>query len=193
MHLAERQTSMIRHKISEVVDKSGVVEYAHAVRTTFSDVYMIELFTLVFEFYNLRPEVLPDRNYITPIIPILANHPHTVRGIDLMDFFTIRFWQPFTLWLATSLLVPLFFSFFFNITSRSRKSQTKKTFDPLSFSIIKALITYAVYAKDVEFGGLVDLESVARIRSAMAGGWQGVVAGAIIGVVVTFYEVLIEK
>lgn len=58
---------------------------------------------------------------------------------------------------------------------------------------MKALITYAVYAQDVTFGGLVDLESVARIRSASAGGWQGIVAGAGIGILVTFYEAIIRK
>jgi hypothetical protein len=63
----------------------------------------------------------------------------------------------------------------------------------LTFSIVKALLTFVVYGQDVTFGGLVDLEYVARINSALYGGWQGVLVGTGIGSLVTLYEAVLKK
>lgn len=192
----ERRTAVIRHKISDVVENSGVVEAAQSTRESLSTVVSVEALTLLFEAYNLRPEILEDRYAFTiPTIPFLLNAPHAVNLPDLFLLLTSRFWQPAILWAATSFFVPLFFSYFFNLTSRPSRNNTKfaYTFDPLTFNIVKALLAYAIYAQDMTFGGLVDLESVARIRSASAGGWQGIVAGAGIGILVTFYDAIIRK
>jgi hypothetical protein len=50
-----------------------------------------------------------------------------------------------------------------------------------------------VYGQDVTFGGLVDLEYVARINSALYGGWRGVLVGTGIGSLVTVYEAVLKK
>ena len=71
--------------------------------------------------------------------------------------------------------------------------QFNYTFDPLTFNLIKAILTYVVYAQDVTFGGLVDLEYVARINSALYGGWPSVIVGTGVGMLVTLYEAVLKK
>lgn len=192
----ERRTAALRSRLSEVASNSGVIEAAESTRDIMSSTVTIEALTLLFEFYHLRPEILADRYaFDFPAIPLLTAAPHPVWIPDVFLLLTARFWSPFLLWVGTSLFVPLLFAYFFNLTARSRRGVREfgYRFDPLTFNIVKAVVAYAVYAQDVTFGGIVDLESVARIRSALAGGWQGVVAGAAIGVLVTFYEAIIRK
>jgi hypothetical protein len=111
---------------------------------------------------------------------------------------TSSFWGPATIWAFITLFVPLFTAYFVNLTSkpRSRSSHTAHfnyAFDPLTFNIVKALLVYLVLGKDVTFGGLVDLEYVARVNSALYGGWPGVLVGTGIGALVTLYEAIIKK
>src|SRR6202000_1623252 len=117
---------------------------------------------------------------------------------DLFLLLTSSFWGPATLYLFTTILVPLFAAYFVNLTSkpRSRSSHTAHfnyAFDPLTFNIVKALLVFVIFGQDVTFGGLVDLEYVARINSALYGGWQGVLVGSGIGALVTLYEAIIKK
>lgn len=96
------------------------------------------------------------------------------------------------------MLVPLFAAYFVNLTSkpsrgRGQISHFNYEFDPLTFNIVKALLTFVVYGQDVTFGGLVDLESVARINSAIYGGYKGVLVGTGIGALVTIYEAVVKK
>jgi hypothetical protein len=110
---------------------------------------------------------------------------------------TSSFWGPATLWTFTSILIPLFSAYFFNLTSkprsRSHSPHFNYTFDPLTFNIVKGLLQFVIYGQDVTFGGLVDLEYVARINSAVYGGWVGPLVGAGIGALVTIYEAIIKK
>jgi len=177
---------------------SGVIEAAQSTRESLSSVVSVEFLILVFEAFNLRKEILADCYAFTiPALPVLRTSPHPVALPDLFLLLTPSFWQPFILWIATSLLIPLLFAYFFNLTARPRAGRAQQrfeyAFDPLTFNVVKAVITYAVYAQGVTFGGLVDLESVARIRAAAAGGWEGVVAGTAVGILVTFYEAIIRK
>jgi hypothetical protein len=160
-----------------------------------SSVITIESFILLFEGFNLRQEVLPNRHAFTfPSLPLLKSDPHPVNLPDFFLLLTGGFWSPTILWSFTSILVPLVAAYFFNLTTHSSRSKGHQyQFDPLTFNVVKALLAYVVYCEDYTFGGLVDLESVARIRAATAGGWQGIVGGAAIGVLYTFYEAVVRK
>jgi hypothetical protein len=92
----------------------------------------------------------------------------------------------------------LFAAYFVNLTSKpksrsSHASHFNYAFDPLTFNVVKALLVYVVFAQDVTFCGLVNLEHVARINSAVYGGYQGVLVGTAIGALVTLYEAIIRK
>lgn len=192
----ERRTQDVLTKINTLASNSGVIEAAESTRDVASSLISIEACILFLEAYYLRPEILENRYaFDFPSIPFIANEPCPVYVPDFFLLLTARFWSPFVLWAATSVFVPLVVSYFFNLTGRTRRGERRFEYrvDPLVFNIVKAVITYAVYAQDVTFGGLVDLESVARIRSAVAGGWQGIVAGAAVGALCTMYEAIIRK
>lgn len=62
----------------------------------------------------------------------------------------------------------------------------------MTFNVVKALLVYVVFGQDVTFG-MIDLENVARINSAIYGGYQGALTGTGIGTLVTLYEAVIKK
>jgi len=192
----DRRTVAIRRRVSQAYEESGLIETAEATRETLSTVVAVEAFIIAFEAYNLRKEILADRYAFTiPAIALLHTNEYAVKIPDLFLLLTSSFWGPATLWAFTSFLIPLFMAYFFNLTSkpRTRTSHYNYVFDPLTFNIVKALLTFVVYAQNVTFGGLVDLEHVARINSALYGGWQGVLVGTGIGALVTLYEAIIKK
>ncbi|KAL2191955.1 hypothetical protein L209DRAFT_673762 [Thermothelomyces heterothallicus CBS 203.75] len=65
--------------------------------------------------------------------------------------------------------------------------------DPVMFSIVKAIVTYVVYAQGVTFGGLIDPEAVSRINSALYSGWRGVLVGTAVSGVTAVYDAVLRK
>jgi hypothetical protein len=194
----DRRTAVLRSKVAGYYEKSGVVEGAQATRESLSSLTAIQGLIVLFELYNLRPELLPNRYAFTiPAIAFLNSSPYPVKIPDLFLLLTSSFWGPATLWAFSSFLIPLTVAYFFNLTSkprtRSHGTSFNYSFDPLTFNIVKALFTYVIFEQDVTFGGLVDLEYVARINSALYGGYKGILAGTGIGTLVTLYEAVLKK
>ncbi|KFZ17158.1 hypothetical protein V502_04723 [Pseudogymnoascus sp. VKM F-4520 (FW-2644)] len=194
--LERRSAALVAH-VTEIASSTGATEAVESARASLSSLLSIETIILFFEAANLRSEILPDRYaFSIPSLPILNTKQYPVALPDLFLLLTSSFWQPFTLWLATALVVPLAFAYFFNLTARPRSRGAQRfeyQFDPLTFNVAKAIITYAVFSGGATFWGLVDLESVARIRSAAAGGWEGIVGGCAVGALATVYEAIIRK
>lgn len=192
----DRRTAVIRSKISDVYEESGLTEITQTTRETLSSVVSVEALIIAFELWNLRPELLADRYAFTiPAISFLHNSPYAVKIPDLFLLLTASFWGPALLWAFTAFVAPLFAAYFVNLTSKpksrsSHSSHFTYSFDPLTFNIVKGLLTFVVYGQDVTFRGLVDLEHVARINSALYGGWQGVLVGTGIGTLVTLYDAI---
>ncbi len=195
----DRRTQVLRSKVADFYEDSGVVEYAHATRESLSTVQAVQVAVVLFEIYNLRKELLADRYAFTiPAISYISSTPYDVKIPDLFLLLTSSFWNPASLWAITTLIIPLFAAYFFNLTSKPSRSRSHTphfnyTFDPLTFSIAKALLTFVVFGQDVTFGGLVDLESVARINSAVYGGWRGVLVGTGITGLITLYDAALKK
>jgi hypothetical protein len=168
-------------------------------RETLSTVTAVHAFIGAFELYFLRKEILADRYAFTiPVIKYLNNSEYAVKIPDLFLLLTSSFWGPASLWAITTILLPLLAAYFVNLTSKPSRTRSHSphfnyAFDPLTFNIVKALFVFVVFGQDVTFGGLVDLENVARINSAIYGGWQGVLVGTGIGALVTLYEAIIKK
>lgn len=188
----------MRSKVAGYYEQSGVVETAQATRENLSSITAIQGLVVLFELWNLRPELLPSRYAFTiPAIALLNTNPYPVKIPDLFLLLTSSFWGPATLWAFSSFLIPLAAAYFFNLTSkprtRSHGTSFNYSFDPLTFNIAKALLTYVIFGQDVTFGGFVDLEYVARINSALYGGYKGVLSGTAIGTLVTLYEAVLKK
>lgn len=197
----DRQTERVRSSVSEAWDKAGVTEYVESTRDYLSTVTSIEFLALLVEAYGLRSEVLPMRYAFTiPAIRALRTSDLPVMIPDLFLLLTSNFWAPFSLWLTTSLLIPLAFAYFFNLTlkakhghaTRGRHAPTAQ-FDPLTFNVTKMLVTWLVYSQGVHFGGLVSPSSVLKVEFSVPGGYLGMMIGAAIGILTSIYEAVLTK
>ncbi|CAD6444419.1 5082ac3b-f10c-4c5c-89f2-38f7ac1c1739 [Sclerotinia trifoliorum] len=190
----DRRTAVLRAKANEYYKDLGVVEAVETARETLSNVVALEFIMLLSEALQLQPELLENKYAFTiPPINFLTTTEHAVKIPDLFLLLTTSFWSPFALWLSTSLLLPLFGAYFFNLTSKPSTRSKRYSFDPLTFNIVKGLVTFIVYGQDATFGGLIDLEQVARINSALYGGYQSILVGTGIGILFTMYDAVLKK
>jgi hypothetical protein len=199
-YIARGQASF-SHKVSDLYKKSGTTEAIEGVRDSASTVVGIEVLTLLIEAAGLQRETFPWRYaFDIPAIPTIKTHQYSIKLPDFFVLVTSFFWAPSTLWLATSLFVPILFAYFFNFShsirgqgTRTRSSPHVYSFDPLTYNVSKALITWLVYSQGFRFGGLWNDETVERVNGALTGGYQGVLIGTAIGGLASLYEAILQK
>jgi hypothetical protein len=198
----DRSTQAVRTRVQSIYKESGITEVTHATRESLSTVTSILFVVSAFEMWFLRPEVLPDRYAFTiPAISFLGTADYPVQVPDLFLLLTSSFWSPTLLWLFTSTLLPTAVGYFFNLTvahqtgrrSRVVHSTPDYVVDPLTFSIVKALISYVVYGQKVTFGGWLSPESIARVDGAIYGGYKGILVGTAITGLTTIYDAVLNK
>ena len=177
-----------------------MIERAASLRSTLSSVKAIETIVLILESFYITYDLVPLR-YLTTINAIDSLHipEFAIKVPDLFILVNPSFWAPYSLWLITSLLLPLGVAYWFNLSlkaaqnSRGRTSSRQSTFDSLSFNIAKALIAYKVYGDGFTFWDVYSPFSVARVNAALPGQWGGIFTGALVGVVGTLYEAILRK
>ncbi|KAK4174935.1 hypothetical protein QBC36DRAFT_332598 [Triangularia setosa] len=205
----ERSTALVKTKLNTLYSESKIPEATHQTREWLSTVHSVLSTIALFELYKLRQELLPDRYAFTiPAINFLGTHDYPVKLPDMFALVTSSFWGPALTWFLTSFLLPSLFGYFFNLSAahsgasgpgvatrgRPRKDAGQEyAVDPLTFSIVKALATYVVYAQGVTFGGLIDPVNVGRINGAVYSGWKGVLVGTAVGGLVSFYDAVLKK
>lgn len=116
---------------------------------------------------------------------------------------TASFWSPALTWLLTSFVIPAVSGYFFNLGATNAASQPRTrsraaaaaeyAVDPLTFSVAKALVTFVVYGQGVTFGGLLSEISIARLNNAVYGGYKGVLTGAAVTALASFYDAILKK
>jgi len=191
----ERQTAAVKRRVSAIYEESGIVENVDYLRELGSSVHGIIAATLLLETFGLQRQLIPwifvREIPATSITPSIA-----VRVPDLFQLLEPTFWSASMLWTSTSLLLPLFFSYFVNLTkkpSARARSRTEEKYDPLVFSIAKALVTWMVYGKGVNFFGLVSPTTVTTVNSAFFGGYDGAIVGTAIGGIASVYDAILTK
>ncbi|KAF9894985.1 hypothetical protein FE257_004609 [Aspergillus nanangensis] len=198
----DRQTAVLRKSISEAWSFSGVEEQSNSLRTALSSVKAVEVLVLILEACGLIRQILPLRYLTTvPAVEAIRTPDFAIKVPDLFVLVDGSFWAPFSLWVLTSLVVPLTAAYFFNFSNASgagRKGRpvavaAQLSFDPLSFNVVKALVAYLVYANRFTFWNLYSPFSVAKVNASVPGGWAGLLTGAAIGVVGTLYEAILRK
>ncbi|KAK3903130.1 hypothetical protein C8A05DRAFT_43572 [Staphylotrichum tortipilum] len=199
----ESGTVAVRARVATLYADSGLTEATQTTRDWLSTVHSIVSAIALFELYRLRREVLPDRYAFTiPAVPAVGvKEEWRVFLPDMFALVTAGFWGPTLTWLATSVVVPGVFGYFFNLGAahrtggRGRKASQAQEYavDPLTFSVVKAVLTYVVYAQGVTFGGLVNPESVGRINGALYSGWQGVLVGTAVSTLASVYDAVLSK
>lgn len=198
--VVDERTVALRERVTSLYEDSGLREVTYNTRETLSTVSSIIFCINAFEMYHLRKEVLSDRYAFTiPGFSPLGTPDYAVEVPDMFLLLSSSFWKPTLLWLITSVLAPSFFGFYFNLSAAHQLPQRKRgqpsdnMVDPLIYSLAKAVITYVIYQQGVTFGGWIDPVSVARINSAVYGGWKGVITGAFITGVASFYDAVLKK
>lgn len=205
----DRQTTIVREKVSDAWTKSGISERSDALRATLSSVKSIETIFVVLELIGLARELIPLR-YLTTVPAVeTVNTPEI--SVKIPDFFVLitgTFWAPFLLWATTSLVLPLTFAYFFNLSLHAQSSthshntrrasstaqqQQVASFDPLVYNITKALISYFVFANHFTFWSTFSHFSIEKVNVAIPGQWPGVLTGSAIGVLVSLYDAVLRK
>ncbi|KAI1463858.1 uncharacterized protein F4812DRAFT_224743 [Daldinia caldariorum] len=197
----DRSTVAVRTHVVSLYKESGITEATHATRESLSTVTSVLCAISAFELYFLRPEILADRYAFTvPAISFLGTKDFPVFVPDMFLLLTSSFWSPALLWAFTSAILPSIAGYFFNLTINSnhgrpsRRSHTPESVvDPLTFSIAKALISYVVYGQGITFGGWIDETSIARINTAIHGGYRGILTGTAITAVLSIYDAILRK
>ncbi|KAI1177180.1 hypothetical protein F4777DRAFT_217984 [Nemania sp. FL0916] len=198
----DRSTVALRTHVASVYKDSGITEATHATRETLSSVNAVLFAVTAFELYFLRPEILADRYAFTiPAISFLGTSDYPVFIPDMFLLLTASFWSPALLWTFTSSVFPSIVGYFVNIAGAANHSPIKRrgahpsetVVDPLTFSVVKALISFVVYGQGVTFGGWISEVSIARINSSVYGGYKGILAGAAISGIYSFYDAVVKK
>ncbi|KAK3377886.1 cytochrome P450 [Podospora didyma] len=202
----DRTSTAVRERVTSIYQDSGITEATQTARESLSTVTSVLFAIAAFELYSLRPELLPNRYAFTiPAVSFLGTSDHPVHLPDVFVLLTASFWAPALTWTLTSFVLPSLFGYFFNLSaaakaenhsSRGRPratTQPEYVVDPLTFSIVKAVATYVVYAQGVTFGGWIDPVSVSRINSALYSGWKGVLTGAATTGVAAVYDAVLRK
>jgi hypothetical protein len=108
-------------------------------------------------------------------------------------------------------VLPLIFSYFFNLTLRSntnrRSADRQYPTDPLTFNILKAILAYSAYrvpmaALAVQGNGFINhdfswgpfsADTVHKVRGNVPGGYAGLQIGALVGVLISLYDAALKK
>jgi hypothetical protein len=190
-------TRNVSKQYTSIVKKSGLKKHRDTVRSYLSHVDTINLIIAVIEVSGLRRATFP----------LLAEETAQIKGYGPYAYwrpnfgvlFSSIFWAPTTLWLLTSIVIPLTFSYFFNLTFTNprptRKPKPLREFDPLTFAIVKGLSAWLVYSPSAAFtfGGLYSKGTVRIVQDFVYGGYFGMYIGAAIGVLTSLYDHLAYK
>lgn len=192
----ELQTARLSAGVNDLWSVSGIPERIAGLREKCSTIHGVTLTTLFVELYGLGRHLLP-RNYLfdlpwLPIFGMPARIP--IHYSNLFALLTGRFWATALLWSATSIFLPLLFGYFYNLTFRDVRrrdvtvAKPRHQVDPLTFHVVKALVSYLVYTEHVTFGFL-DPFVIEMVRVSMLGGThQTILLGSYIGILASVYE-----
>lgn len=198
----DRQTAKLRTSVNDAYKKTGISEWIDNTRDKISTTASIESLAIIVELFGLQKEILPIKYLaLIPASETLRTPAIPAKIPDLFVLLSADFWSTFLLWLSGSVIIPMTFAYFFNLSLRAKHGgarnaknlQPTAQYDPLTFNIVKALVTYLIYAKDTTVFGWPGEVSKARIEGNVPGGYQGVLIASGIGVLASIYEAVLKK
>lgn len=190
--LAEDASRNFVAGFQDLYSVSGIDDQISNIRETLSSVTGVHLTVLLLESIALQREIFPWKYAFdipaTPVTPSKA-----VLVPDVFILLTGFYWSATLTWALTSIFVPLLFAYFYNLTIRDvkrgnvRVAVARYPADPLTYNIVKALVTWLVFHKGVTFG-VIAPETVDRIQQGILGGSTGMIIGSGIGAIGALYE-----
>lgn len=212
--VADQSFQELKEKASEWWDRSRIDDLKELLRENASSVATIQVLMLFIEAVGLQWNTLAT----TPMFPTPATlgsyyQGDKIHGPDAWKLLTAEWWAPATLWSLTSWVLPLVFSYFFNLTIRAntnrKNSDRQYPADPLIFNIAKAILAYSAYRIHVVNPALVGEPGVVKthdyswgpfseysvgvVRDNVPGGYYGLQIGAAVGILVSLYDAALKK
>ncbi|CAI6230192.1 unnamed protein product [Periconia digitata] len=212
--VADQSFQVAKTKATELWDKTRLDELKEFIRENASSVSAIQTLILLIEAVGLQYNTLGTWYALHSPAVGTTVHSHEIRLPDVWLLLTSNWWGPATLWSVTSWALPLVFSYFFNLTLRSnthhRSSARQSSVDPLTFNIVKAILSYSAYhistQVDAALAGQPNVvvaqtpgwgpfheSSVNVVRNNIPGGYYGLQIGALVGVLVSIYDAALKK
>ncbi|KNG46811.1 hypothetical protein DDE82_004330 [Stemphylium lycopersici] len=202
--VADQSFQVVKSKATELWDKTRIDELKEFVRENASSVATIQTIILLVEAVGLQWNTL-DSTALFAMPAALSSYSSSqdVRGPNGWALLTAEWWAPATLWSLTSWVLPLVFSYFFNLTLRSntsrRSSDRQYPADPLIFNITRAILAYSAYRETVNAAfapkawGPFSEYAVARVGNHVPGGYYGLQIGSLVGILVSMYDAALKK
>ncbi|KAK0389674.1 hypothetical protein NLU13_3249 [Sarocladium strictum] len=200
----DRSTLALRQRATSIYQDSGISDVTQATRDSLSTVTSVLAVVSAWELFCIRYKILPSRYAFTiPAIGFLGLSDYPVNLPDAFLLVTTAFWSPFLTWALTSLVIPGIAGYFFNLSATNNQGPRTRAkaaaqaaeynVDPLTFSIVKALVSYVVYGQLVTLGGLLSESSILHLRGAVYGGVPGILTGTAITAVMSIYDAVLKK
>lgn len=211
--VADQSFQAAKGKLGELWERTRIEEAIEIIRENASSVAVIQLVLLFIEGagleWNTRSTI---KGFTVGKIPGLTNSETDVYVPNLALLLSSDFWAPATLWSLTSWVIPLVASYFVNLTlrtnTRHRSSRGQHTIDPLTFSIVKAILAYATYSTRVielvngkasvvtcdnpDFGPF-SKSTVNTVCTNTPASYPGLLITAGVGILVSLYDAALKK
>jgi len=152
----------------------------------------VHLAFLFLEAFSLGTELLGWK-FVRDTPAVLGLPSYAIHVPNLFALLSGDFWKPTILWASTSIFIPALFAYFFNLTVHSVKRHgarikvVRYDYDPVTFNIVKMLLTSAVYGNGL-FDGLVHPETAFRVSNSQYGGYNGILMSTFVGVIFSIWE-----
>ncbi|KAK3721965.1 hypothetical protein LTR37_002781 [Vermiconidia calcicola] len=198
----EYATGRMYAGIDSLYERSGIPDKLYSIREACSSVVGVQMTFLLLEALALQRQLLgwTYAGISLPSVSILGFDTWAI-PLYVPDFFhllTAEFWSTSLLWTSTSVVIPMIFAYFYNLSTRDVKRHgtvvtvARYRADPLIFSVAKALTTIVVYEREYTFG-LFDSAARANVNDAVFLGFRGMLLGSYVGVVAALYEAAQRK
>ncbi|KAE8150233.1 hypothetical protein BDV25DRAFT_154853 [Aspergillus avenaceus] len=192
----DRQTTRMWKGLADLWFDSKLPQASNSLRSSLSSVQAVHYLLLLLEGFHVAREALPLRYVTTVRVWLSFLSAVEIHVPDVFALLEGSFWAPFSLWVLTSVALPLTAAYFFNIrlnVKGNARSRQDGQFDPLSYTIAKGLISYLVYGRGFNFWNIYDPITLERVNSAVPGQVSGLFLGCSIGAIGSIYEEILRK
>lgn len=192
--IVEEESTRAVAWVKDLYTKAGVTGHIANLRELLSSVTSIQLTFLFLEAFALQTTLMPWKYaFDFPAIAALGISSFAVRLPDMFILLTGFYWSSTILFAMTNILVPWVLAYFYNLTIRDVKRGTGRVAvaryaaDPLTFNVVKGLLSWLVYGQGVSFG-VISGPAAERVNAALYGGYKGTLITSGIGALAALYE-----
>lgn len=201
----DRNTRKVSGYISDGISRTHITEYSSGLRDLLSSPLAVNGLALAIEGGALLSYLVELRHAFGITIPYFGRYV-PVKAPDVFAFITPDFWSPFSLFMVTTVFLPMIIAYFINYPLKSSTSHSYGTrrasaqqeaapaIDPFVFNVAKGLLSYLIFAAPSK-SEVVPLSTnpIHKVNSGVYFGYHGLITSSIIGATVALYEAVLKK